>query len=89
MKRLLGDFNVEQLLPEFYFHFCGKEKKNQKIEYCDVRGQEFEKIIKFHFVNSALVSHKSSNFYSSRKIYPLSKNLEIKTDKKTRCRLTN
>ena len=64
---------MEQLLPEFYFHFCGKEKKNQKIEYCDVRGQEFEKIIKFHFVNSALVSHKSSNFILHGKSTPYQK----------------
>ena len=82
MKRLLGDFNVEQLLPEFYFHFCSKEKKNQKIEYCDVRGQEFEKILKFHFVNSALVSHKSSNFTLHGKSTPYQKIQKSKLTKK-------
>ena len=73
---------MEQLLPEFYFHFCGKEKKNQKIEYCDVRGQEFEKIIKFHFVNSALVSHKSSNFTLHEKSTPYQKIQKSKLTKK-------
>ena len=59
-----------------------KKRKTKKIEYCDVRGQEFEKIIKFHFVNSALVSHKSSNFTLHGKSTPYQKIQKSKLTKK-------